>query len=321
MRFLLALPLALAFTACVRDDGDDTADTDVAGPAADGTVPLGDANNFSYDGTLDAPSFPMAELTDATLDWSALHTDIQCHALDPVADIDNTALIVFPYLSEEEVETGLSDGSLAQVDMGVYLSYQPGDTTSVSLTQLTFFGTDADIETHFTEGSGAWLLLLTTGTEVAVGARMLTFLTPTVGETTTTASVDDGCPVLDFHADLASLQPVPVLADGPWKLDWSGLTRDGHGGEFVPTRVDSVMVARFDLSVPELQDRFLDLEDLAVESYTYDLGGGTSADLGALAGPSDPFPGFSGDGVWAVALLCSTCSNPAPLFLTIVTSS
>jgi hypothetical protein len=287
--------------------------------AADGSVPLADANSYSYVGLLDAPSFPMAELSDATLSWAPLTKDLQCHDLDPVVDIDNTALLVFPYLSEEEVETGLSENSLEQVDMGVYLSYEPGDTTSVSLTQMTFFGTDADIETHFTAGSGTWMVLLTSGTRIAVGARMLAFLTPTAGETATAAEVDDGCSVLDFDANLHDLTPLPVLADGPWLLDWSGLTRDGRGGAFERARVDGVMVAHYLETVPVLEAQFLDLQLLAYESWTYELtAGGTSADLGALTGPSDPFPGFTDDGVWLVALTCSTCANPAPLFLTVV---
>lgn len=311
--------ILLALAACVSTPGDrapedtapDTDDTPAA--AADGSVPLGDANNFAYVGTLDAPSFAVAERADVSLSWERLVTDLRCHGLDPVADIDNTALLVFPYLTEEEVERGLSEDTMEQADLGVYLSYAPGDATSVSLSQMSFFGTDADIEAQFTADSGTWLVLLTTGTSVAVGARMLAFLTPTVDATAVTAEVDDGCAVLDFSADLASLAPVPVLRDGPWRLDWSALTRNGQGGAFVPTRVDGLMVARFDESPAELEADFLDLELLAEETWSYPVAGGTSADLGAAG-----FPGFDGDGTWALALTCGTCPNPAPLFLTLV---
>ncbi|MDP2311916.1 MAG: hypothetical protein Q8P41_03360 [Pseudomonadota bacterium] len=304
---------------CVRS-GEDTGagDTDLPAPAADGNVPLGDPNNFTYEGVLDAPSFPLAERTDGTLDWSALRTDLRCNALDPVADIDNASLLNFPYLTEEEVELGLSDDNLDQADLRVYLSHEPGDATQVSLSEMAFFGTDSDIELQFAAGTGTWLVLLTTGTEIAVGARMLAFLAPTVGETATTASVTDGCPVLDFSADLSSLTHAPVLRDGPWLLDWSALTRDGHGGGFEPTRVDGLMVARFDLALDDLEANFLDLEALAAETWRYTLTSGTHIDLGAATGPSDPFPGFTDEGVWALALTCSTCPNPAPLFLTIV---
>lgn len=306
----------LLLAACRPPQAGDSADTG-APPTADAEVTLSDANNYSYIGTLDAPSFPLLERTSVTLGWPELHTDLQCHALDPVVDIDNTALLVFPYLSEAEVEQGLSDDSLEQVDLGAYLSYQPGDTTSVSLDQFTFFGTEANIKDEFYAGRATFLTLLTTGTGVAVGTRMLAFLTPTA-EAPTQAEVDDGCPVLDFSADLASLTPVPVLAAGPWQLDWSGLTRNGRGGDFEPTRVDSLMIARFDTTVDALQANFLDLEQLATESWSYTLTAGSSIDLGTLAGPSDPFPGFDDSGLYVLALRCGSCPNPAPLFLTVL---
>ncbi len=316
------MALLLLALACAKAPDGAAADTDgaadVPAAATDGSVPLTDANNFAYEGVLDAPSLPLAELNDVALDWSDLTTDLRCNALDPVADIDNTALLVFPYLTEEEVEAGLSDDSLDQADLAVYLSYLPGDTTRLNLSNMSFFGTDSEIEGRFEAGSGTWMVLLTTGTEIAVGARMMAFLRPTVGETATEASVTDGCPVLDFTADLTTLAHVPVLRDGPWRLDWSALTRDGHGGGFEPTRVDGVMVARFDLTVQDLQDNFLDLESLAAETWRYTITSGTDLDLGVASGPSDPFPGFDGEGVWAVALTCGTCPNPAPLFLTIV---
>ncbi len=306
--------ISLGYTACVS--ACISVSEPAAWPAADGSVILGDANSYAYTGTLDAPSFPVAELSDARLSWEDLRTDLRCHALDPVADIDNTALIVFPSLTQAEVEAGLGEDTLEQVDMGVYLSYEPGDTPSVRLSQFSFFGTDPDIETRFTADSGTWLVLLTTGTELAIGTRMLAFLEPTVGETRTDGAVTDGCPVLDFDARLTELVPVPVLEAGPWRVDWSGLTRDGRGGTFVETRADSLMIARYDEDLPRLEANFLDLESLAEGAWTTPLTGGTSLDLGVASGPSGLFPGFTEDGTWLLALLCSTCPNPAPLFLT-----
>jgi hypothetical protein len=305
--------------ACVVTPDDSAAP--LPDPEPSGDVPLTDANSYTYTGILDAPSYPLAALSDATAGWSGLTDDIQCHPLDPVADIDDTALLVFPYLTEEEVEDGLSNDSLEQSDLTVYLSFLPGDDTEVSLSELTFFGTDADIETLFEEGSGTWMLLLKTGTTVAAGARMLAFLEPRNDTTETRAEVTDGCSVLDFSADLESLTPVPVLSQGPWLLDWSGLTRDGHGNPFVAGRVDGVMIARFDETVPELQANFLDLTLLAEQTWNYTVASGTAVDLGAMTGPSEPFPGFTGGGVWALALTCSLCPNPAPIFLTVLVPS
>jgi hypothetical protein len=109
---------------------------------------------------------------------------------------------------------------------------------------------------------------------------------------------------------------VPILRDGPWRLDWSGLTRDGQGAPFEPTRVDTVMVGRFEEDLTGLEASFLDLEALAEELYAYPVSGGTTVDLAALSEGS--FPGFAAEGTWILALRCSSCANPAPLFLTVL---
>lgn len=299
------------------DGGGDGGQVEPIAPDADGTVHLGADSNYSFVGLLDGPSFPLAERSDATLSWGGLDRDLQCHELDPVADIDNVALLVFPRLSEEEVEDGLSNNNLNQVDLGVYLSYEPEDTTSASLSQMTFFGTDADIETQFTDGSGTWLMLLTSGTTVGVGARMIAFLDPTAGATETAAEVDDGCAVLDVDVSLTEMQPLGVLRDGPWPVAWDTLLLTGQGNEFDAGDVDTVMVARFDsLSLAELEPQFLDLELLADGLWTIAHDGGTSADLSALVDSDGvAFAGFTDAETWVIALRCSTCPSPAPLFL------
>ena len=279
-----------------------------------------DAHNYAYVGALDAPTFPLAARTDVTLDWSALVTDLQCHALDPVADIDNAALLVFPNLGEEEIEAGLEAGTLEQNQLGGYVSFLPGDATAAVLSDFTFFGTDADIETRFDADNGTFLVLITTGTQVGVGARMLAFLAPSETESATEARLTSGCPVLDFDADLASQTRAPILAAGPWDVEWSALTVDGRGGDMALGKIDRVVLARFDdLSPLDLERRFLDLELLADAIWTGDLAGGTTLDLATLHDATGaPFSGFEGGETWIFALRCGTCANPAPLFLTVL---
>jgi hypothetical protein len=323
-----ACALLLLLSSCADGAGDSGSPSDGGGdgggnqaeptpPDADGTVHLGADNNYSFVGLLDGPSFPLAELSDATLSWDNLDRDLQCHELDPVADIDNIALLVFPRLTEEEVEDGLSNNNLNQVDLGVYLSYEPEDNTSASLSQMTFFGTDADIETQFTDGSGTWLMLLTSGTTVGVGARMIAFLDPTAGETANSASADDGCAVLDVDVGLTEMQPLGVLRDGPWPVTWDTLLLTGQGNEFDSGEIDAVMLARFDsLTLADLEPQFLDLELLADGLWTMEHEGGTSADLSGLVDSDGvAFSGFTDAETWVVALRCTTCPSPAPLFL------
>ncbi len=313
---LLSLALLVACTPVARETAQPS---DSSPPTASSELFLRDEQNYSYSGELDGPSSPLAELTDISLDWSALTHDIQCHELDPAQEIDNAALLIFPNMTEREVEAGLAADDIQQIELAAYLSYEPAGDTSMALSDFTFFGTEVDIQTEFTAGSGSWLVLLTSGTQVGVGARMLGFLTPTAGESATSAGISDGCAVLDFAADLSSLEPLPVLAQGPWLLDWSGLTRNGLGAELSFGEIDGLMIGRYaDDSIAELEASFLDLELVADELWNFHLPGGTSVDLSTLDSDEGAFPGFQGEGSWILALRCSTCSNPAPLFLTVV---
>ncbi len=335
------LPLALTLLSLSGCRSDDKAASDDTGPAGSGgedsggeealtadpsgAIVLSDPHNYAYNGALDAPSTTVAELSDITLDFSELVDDLQCHELDPVADIDQAVLLVFPYLTQEEVEEGLSTDSLEQVDLGVYLSQETGESTSVQLADFTFFGTDADIETEFTEGSGTWLVTFATGDSVGVGNRMLAFIEPSASSDVTEVSVTDGCSLLDYTVDITSAEVVPVLADGPWALDWSAITTTGQGTEFVATKVSSLMLAHYaDLDVAGVEDNFLDLELIPTDMWTLDHASGTSADLSAATHVDDgsAFPGFSdGDGTWVLALRCVTCPNPAPLVLSVLVPS
>lgn len=286
-----------------------------------GDLVLQDTHNYSFSGVLDGPSFEMKEYQDFTLSWAGLEQDLQCHDLDPVADIDNVALMVFKRLSEEEVEAGLSADSLEQVDLAVYLSFEPGDATEVKLSDVSFFGTDPAIEEEFAEGSGTWMFVFTTGTDIGVGSRMIAFVHPSADpDAGTAASLTDGCSVLDASADLSSLTSVPVPAAGPWTVDWTAVTQTGIGTPFQPLDVTEVMVARYEQDLATLEAHFLDLELLAAELYTMPHPGGRTADLSGLSRVDDgsPFPGFDADGTWLLALRCRTCANPAPLFLTVL---
>lgn len=311
--------------ACHRDaPGSETGGKELPQPE-DATVHFNDVHNYSFEGVLNAPRLPLVAYeegvrTDMAIAWDALNADLQCHDLDPVADIDNASLMIFPYLSADEVEEGLAVDSLQQVDMGIYLSHEPGDTTEVTLSQLTFFGTAANIQTEFVPDNGTWLFLLSTGTGVGTGSRMMAFLEPTVGGPAST-SVEDGCAILDYSVELETLTPLPVPLDGPWVVDWSGVNATGHGSPLIATRVTSVRLARFEgMSLPHLEDNFLDLEYLAADQWSVPHPGGRVDDLAGLINDNDgsAFTGFDTESVWLLALMCESCPVPAPLALTVL---
>ncbi|MFT4974464.1 MAG: hypothetical protein ACI8S6_000347 [Myxococcota bacterium] len=295
----------------------DTADPEA--PRAGREVELGDQNNFQYTGVISLTEVAVAAQQDVQFSWPALSKDMQCHGVDPAADIDNIAVMVFPHLSPAEVEDGLTFDTLQQIDMGLYIEALTEGATELPLSALTFYGTDPKILKYTTAGSGTWLALLTSGTQLAVGTRALAFFTPTDGEENTTVSIGDSCDVLDFEADLESLVRVPVNVEGPWPVSWLELTVNGQRAPINLGKIDRVMLARYEsLDRAALQGQFLDLELVADDLWMLELSGGAAAELGELTHTRTgaAFSGFTTEGTWLLALRCTTCPNPAPLFLT-----
>lgn len=297
----------------------DTADPQP--PKAGQPVELLDVHNYDYASTIDMPAVSTAPGADLQLSWGALSQDMQCHDIDPVADVDNIAVLVFSDLSQDEVSTGLNDDTLQQADLSVYISAEPGADTSVDLSELTFYGTDPKILPFTTPDSGTWMALLTSGTQVAVGTRAMMFFTPTEGESNTAVNLEDSCGMLSFTVELDALVSVPLNTEGPWIFDWSGLTRNGQGYPVNLGNIDRMMVAWFaDQDRAGLEERFLDLEQMADRLWSLELRGGAGVQLDGMTevGSGAAFDGFTEDGLWMLALRCSTCPNPAPQFLTVL---
>jgi hypothetical protein len=76
------------------------------------------------------------------------------------------------------------------------------------------------------------------------------------------------------------------------------------------------------MTVADIEDQILDLELMATQMYEIGLSGGRTADLelGLERTSGEPFSGFerSEEGVWLLALMCSSCQNPAPVVLTVL---
>jgi hypothetical protein len=285
-----------------------------------GTIALENANNYSFEGTLDIPSVETASGVDICVDWSKLNSDLQCHSVDPANDIDLLGVIRFPTLTEAEVESQLSTNDLDMKSMGGYVQY-PNDeeATSACLSDFSFFGTAFDLATDYTEDGGTYLLELQSGTTPGVGARMLVFLEPRVKSDVTEVNVPNGCGMLHYSADLHTLTTVPVSLDGPWVMDWSDVTTDGLGNDMTDAQIDLLEVAHYDsVTVTDLENDFLDIEQNADEMWSLSLTSGKSGDLSDATNGASKFSAFQKGGTWILALRCSSCSNPAPLFLTVL---
>ncbi len=108
---------------------------------------------------------------------------------------------------------------------------------------------------------------------------------------------------------------VSIPTAGPWKIDWSQITKDSFGQtvDFSQTTLDKVEVGFFQGKQPsDIQADFLNVEQDATSLYTYAVPAGQKyVDLTSTPTSGGTFPGFgSTAGTWAVAVLCTTCSGP-----------
>ncbi len=295
-----------------------------SGEAVAPGIALAPENNYTFSGTIDVPAIATAPEIDLEICWEDLTSDLQCHETSPTTDIDNVALIRLDHLSQAEVSQGLSGAGLQQADISGYVEYNTADgETCASFSQMSFFGSDVDVPSEYTTAGSTYLLLLATGTEPGVGARALVFLEPTKGSKVTRIDVGDACGILELTVDLQSLTPLSLPAAGPWEVNWASLETDGQGLAFDPSDIDEVWVARYAGMTPaDLEANFLDLEQLATDLYTLPITAGSSADLAqATTAAGATFSGFDAADTWILALRCSRCQNPAPLFLTILSPS
>lgn len=293
-------------------------------PPGPGNILLTDANNYTVTSKLTIPRVETASGTDLDICWPGVVKDIQCHDVSPTADLDYVAMLRFLHLSEAEVQAKLTSGQLSMSDIDGYLEVKTDHTnTCAKLSQFSFFETPIMVQSEYVESANrTYMLLFAHGKQPGVGARSMTFVKPTATSTNLQVDAPSGCGFLEFSAALTALTPLAVPARAPWIIDWRTLTRDGQGGPVRFAAIDGVMLGFYrGMTVAELQENVLDLELLATSIYDLALTGGKTADLSKARDrrTGSPFAGFQpSDGVWVLALRCSTCQNPAPILLTVV---
>ena len=287
-------------------------------------IQLGSENNYRATGSLSLPTVETAPGTDLDICWTNVTTDLQCHPVSPVADLDNVGLVRFLHLTQDQVQAKLLAGELKQSEVAGYVDFRTDHSvTCARLSQLSFFGTPLDVAAEYQESSDeTYLLLLTQGTLPGVGARVMMFLKPTATSTNTRVDAPSGCGLLGFSADLTSLTPVVVPAAGPWTVDWRNVDTDGQGNPVSYPAIQKLLIGFYQgLTVPDLERQFFDIEILATSLWELPLSGGRTAELSRATErrTGAAFTGFGRtDGVWMLGLFCSTCQSPAPIVLTIL---
>jgi hypothetical protein len=153
------------------------------------------------------------------------------------------------------------------------------------------------------------------------------FLEPSSDSDNLEVNASPGCgdsPLLDYEVDIAGAEPMEIPMDGPWIVDWSHVEEDSVGNELPEDFIDRALLGFYEgQSVSDIEEGIYDIED---NEFLWELNFGSdtvsSADLAEVTpveGNDEEFDGFDrGEGTWLFALMCSTCSSPAPVVLTVL---
>jgi hypothetical protein len=301
-----------------------------------GNVVFEDVNNYTSVTNLTIPKVTTASGVDLMVCWNQLENDLLCHPITEPAPvgtngIDNVGFAQIRNIPQGEVadqlEVGQFDDNLATVYGDFYTAQAPGATCAMlSQFKLGEFVVPAN---DYVQPSGTqiitYMLVFTTGTTPAVGAKSMLFLEPSTTSDVTTVNAIDACAMnaLSFQATLGQDMPISATDSSKWHVDWSQLTKDSFGYDVRFTKIDKVLIGFYQgKTKADLQANFKDIEISATTLYEVTVPpGARDVKLGdaKVRGGTTPFPGFAQtDGVWAIAVTCSKCQVPAPVLMTIL---
>jgi hypothetical protein len=285
------------------------------------TIVLTDAQNYAFTSMISADCQTIPAGQDSRVDWSALTADILGNTLDPAKDVDTLQLALFPDLTSEQVLAGINDDTLAQSDVAGFADLQPPDgTTESTLSAFDTMGTPLDVAQIVADGSTYLLNASTQLEDGRVRYDTFTFLCPTATDEAATIALAPDSATLEWTVDLDGAEPIDMLGAKKIIVDWSELTQNGSDLEIDLADIDRMLLARYDEDLAAIEADFLRVEALAEDTWSADVEGWGDWPLSDLESPEgEAFTGFEGDGTWILALQCTTCINPAPPFLGVVT--
>lgn len=264
-----------------------------------------------------------------TFGWGNATRDFVGRSLDPLVDIDSLQVVLWR-LSVVELEQKLNAGSLGTPDsVAMGMLETDGSSTECSYYDVGSFGGASfpqdemdrriDPESYPPE-QYTFTLMAATGTAPGSGTRMLKAFRVVAGAENRHVEIGPDSTSVSVRADLQSLTPTrlpPGTAD--ITFDWSELSINALGDEFVAANVTEIAVANYAETPAQLETAFVDMETSHRGMWRAEVTK-SRARLDALVDEEgDPFPGFDDDGTWVIALFCGSCMNPAPWYLSVVT--
>ena len=296
-------------------------------------VVLTDEMNYAFSSSLSAVTTRVQANADITLDWSGVTEDMQGREMDPLVDVDMLQLMLWRYdedsflasINEESLETGrivamgYCDSQNERDACQLLELVSPGGIQLAPEALLEYV--DPEI---YPPSEHVWVIMLATGGVFGQGTRMLAFLQPSKDETSSTVRLTNDSTTLSYTVDLEQLEPISVPQHtGDVTVSWvdaDQLTTNGMGASWVPTRITDVAIGHYvGYTLAELEEKFLLLGDLASEYYGARLNTGQEVRFSDLVDETgNGFPGIDDEGIWLLSLICSSCRNPAPWFLSIL---
>ena len=281
----------------------------------EGEVVLSADLNYEFSSTLSVNAQEFASGQDAVVDWSDLNVDQLEKPMSP-DEIDQLIIVRFEDLSRAEVLDKAAKDCLQQKDItGVVETFPSEGAYQSSFSEFQLIGYQVDPEEQFQEGMGTFLLQAYT--DGVPGVRMLSFLEPSDSSDNLDLYLKNDSASVDYSVDLSAGQRLPLSTT---LIDWAQLAVPTECGSFPINKYDWLMLAHYETaSLSSLESDFLRVDELATEIWNADIEGRSTYDLLTLVSDGgEPFTGFSDQGIWILALRCTTCSNPAPPFLTLV---
>jgi hypothetical protein len=325
--------LLMLVAGCSGDGGGTSAGAVQCNGASPVELSITDETNYSFQSQLSIQMTTLEDATDLTFDWSNLTRDFFGKPLDPAADID-MILIALWNLTPSELQESLNRDNLPRSSSeGAIMTYPDGSYTSQNLLSFGLLGNPLpdpeeiwkrfdtqNPDFQYPQDQHTFLLMASTGTTIGRGTRMLSLFNLDPASAQTELSITDESTTLDYSVDLKRAVPVYVPSGEPSvTVDWSSMTVNALGNEYLPTQVTEAAVAHFATdSLADLEAQFLSLEETAEGWWSGPVAAGTSIDLGTLLDQDNaPFTGIDDTGTWLVALFCTAgCNNPAPWSIT-----
>jgi hypothetical protein len=296
------------------------------------SVVITDETNYSLSDSFSLQHDVLKDNTDLVFDWSKLSVDFFGKSVNSTTDI-NTVSISLWNLKPADIELALKVDNLPLgSNSGVITTFPDGTYTQMNLTGFNELGNPlptADLWARFDTSTPnyqypqdqyTFLVMAQSGSDLGRQPHSIALFNIDPGSNQTQLNLTNDSTKLTYSVDLEKAHPMLVPAGAPFTIDWSQMKTNCLGNTYDYSQITSAAVAHYkSKTLPELQQDFLNLEDIADSWWSGQVTAGASIDLGMLTDKNGAtFPGIDSTGVWMAALFCGNCNNPAPWSITIL---